>query len=192
MCEKCVSGGKKTSTAILSKMIMLEDVFYRYHFKGSELINVLRDVQEIYGYLDKTILEHVAERLDLPPSHVYGVATFYDLFRFEPQSEHIVSVCRGTACYVLESEEIINAVEREFGLKRGGKTKDGRLQLDITRCIGLCARGPIAIVDGKVISNANADKVIALIYPLIERDKILDDMKCKPYDEMNGCVEGQK
>ncbi len=105
----------------------------------------------------------ISGSLSLPPSHVYGVATFYSFFKFKQQGQHIVTGCLGTACYVKDVEQIFEAVEKEFNVKRGGSTSDGKLSLLITRCIGACAMAPNIVVDDEVVGKATSEIVIAKI-----------------------------
>jgi len=125
----------------------------------------------LYGYLDSDLLSYVAENLNLPPSHVYGVAAFYNFFRLRKPGEHVVTSCLGTACYVKGAEEIISAIEREFKLERGKSTADGRLSLFITRCIGACAMAPAVVIDDEVIGKATKEAVIQRIKQLLEGNK---------------------
>jgi bidirectional [NiFe] hydrogenase diaphorase subunit len=129
-------------------------------YEKSALLEILHAAHELYGYFDKVLLEYVSERLNLPPSHVYGVASFYNLFKFRRPGEHIISACMGTACYVKGAEEIISAIEKEFNLKRGGSTPDGKLSLFITRCIGACAMAPNVTIDNEVIGKATKEAVL--------------------------------
>jgi bidirectional [NiFe] hydrogenase diaphorase subunit len=106
---------------------------------------------------------YVAQSLNLPPSHVFGVATFYSFFKLKAPGEHVVTGCLGTACYVRDVEQIIEAVEREFKIKRGESTPDGKLSLFITRCIGACAMAPNVVVDDEVIGKATKEMVLERI-----------------------------
>jgi bidirectional [NiFe] hydrogenase diaphorase subunit len=129
-------------------------------YEKSALLEILHAAHELYGYFDKVLLEYISERLNLPPSHIYGVASFYNLFKFRRPGEHIISACMGTACYVKGAEEIISAIEKEFNLKRGGSTPDGKLSLFITRCIGACAMAPNVTIDNEVIGKATKEAVL--------------------------------
>jgi len=150
---------------------MLEKVMKEHDYKESSLLEILHKAQELYGYIDKNLLAFVAESLKLPPSHVYGVAAFYNYFRLKQPGEHIVTTCMGTACYVKGGEEIISAVEREFNVTRGNSTADGRLSLFITRCIGACAMAPSIVVDDEVIGKATKETVIERIKLVLEGKK---------------------
>ena len=154
-----------------NRKVMLEKVMKEHDYKESSLLEILHKAQELYGYIDKNLLAFVAESLKLPPSHVYGVAAFYNYFRLKQPGEHIVTTCMGTACYVKGGEEIISAVEREFNVTRGNSTADGRLSLFITRCIGACAMAPSIVVDDEVIGKATKEAVIERIKIVLEGKK---------------------
>lgn len=145
------------------RRLMLEKVLKDHNYQESALLEILHRAQEIYGYLDKDLLMDISESLNLPPSHVYGVVTFYSYFKLRKPGEHIVTGCLGTACYVKGVEPIMEAIEQEFQLKRGGSTADGKLSLLLTRCIGACAMAPNIVVDDEVIGKATKEAVIQKI-----------------------------
>lgn len=147
---------------------MLEVAIKQHHYNRNALLEILHTGQELYGYLDRDLLLHISRSLRLPPSHVYGVATFYNLFKLKKPGTHIVSVCMGTACYVKDAESIVSALERGFNLKRGGTTSDGRLSLFVTRCIGACAMAPNAVIDGGVVGKATVDDVLEKVRAALE------------------------
>jgi len=105
----------------------------------------------------------ISGSLNLPPSHVFGVATFYSFFKLKRPGQHVVTGCMGTACYVKGADEIMQAVEREYNIKRGESTPDGKLSLLVTRCIGACAMAPTIIVDDEVIAKATKEIVLQKI-----------------------------
>lgn len=146
----------------------LDKIMKDHGYGRDALLEILHAAHELYGYFDKPILAYVAERLNLPPSHVYGVASFYHLFKFRKPGEHVVSACMGTACYVKGIEEIISAIEEEFKVKRGGSTADGRLSLSVTRCIGACAMAPNVTIDNEVVGKATKEVVLEKIRKLLE------------------------
>jgi len=150
-------------TEIDNRRVLLEKVLKEHNYQESALLEILHRAQEIYGYLDKDLLMDVAESLNIPPSHVYGVTTFYSFFKLKKPGQHIVTGCLGTACYVKDVEQIMKAVEKEFSVKRGGSTADGKLSLLITRCIGACAMAPNIVVDDEVIGKATKEIVIEKI-----------------------------
>jgi bidirectional [NiFe] hydrogenase diaphorase subunit len=154
------------------RLLLLEKTIKEHGYQKSSLLEILHRAQELYGYIDKDLLTYVAESLGLPPSHVFGVAAFYNFFRLRKPGDHIVTSCLGTACYVKGAEEIIAAVEREFKLERGKSTADGRLSLFITRCIGACAMAPTVVVDDEVVAKATKEVVIEKVRKVLEAQKV--------------------
>lgn len=146
----------------------LEQVMKAHNYGESALLEVLHGAHDLYGYFDKALLKYIAERLELPPSHVYGVASFYHLFKFVRPGTHVISVCMGTACYIKGAEEIVSAVEKEFNCRRGGSTADGQLSIFITRCMGACAMAPVVVIDNEFIGKATKEIVLEKINKLLE------------------------
>ena len=150
-----------------NRKIIIDKIMKVHNYDESSLLEILHKAQETYGFLDKNLLTYIADSLSLPPSHVYGVATFYSFFKMRASGEHVVTGCLGTACYVKEVDEIMTAIEQEFKLKRGHSTPDGTLSLFMTRCIGACAMAPNIIVDDEVIGKATKEMVIEKIHAAI-------------------------
>jgi NADH-quinone oxidoreductase subunit E len=121
----------------------------------SNLIALLQDVQDIYGYLPEDTLREISEYIGIPFSGVYGVATFYNQFRLIPLGKNVVRVCRGTACHVKNSANILNAMELELGIKAGQTTRDKLFTLETVACIGACSIAPVININkeyyGRVI-----------------------------------------
>lgn len=151
---------------------MLEKVLKEHNYQESALLEILHRAQEIYGYLDKDLLIDISASLKLPPSHMFGVVTFYSFFKLRKPGEHVVTGCLGTACYVKGVEQIMEAIEQEFHLKRGGSTADGKLSLLLTRCIGACAMAPNIVVNDEVIGKATKEVVIQKIRSALEVVKV--------------------
>ena len=154
-----------------NRRMLLEKTLKEHNYEESGLLEILHKAQGIYGYLDKDLLMDLSHSLNLPPSHVFGVATFYSFFNLEKPGEHIVTGCLGTACYVKGVEEIMQAIEKEFKLKRGQTTADGKLSLFVTRCIGACAMSPAIVVDEEVIGKATKEVAIERIKQLLGDEK---------------------
>ncbi len=115
----------------------------------SVLIPLLQDIQEIYGYLPEEELVRVAKHTHLPLSRVYGVATFYNQFRLKPLGRHVIRVCRGTACHVKGSFDLLTTLENELGIKAGDTTRDRKFTLETVACIGACSIAPVITIDGE-------------------------------------------
>jgi len=132
----------------------------RLGYAGNALIETLHTVQESFGYLDAEALGFVAKALRVPPSRVYGVATFYNFFSLKPQGVHTCVVCLGTACYVKGASEVLAAIEQYSGIESGETTSDKQLSLLTARCIGACAIGPAVVYDGVVAGHRTPDNAV--------------------------------
>src|ERR1700756_3197186 len=117
---------------------ILEVHMKKYQFRQDALIEVLHKAQELFGYLEDDLLLFISVKLKLPPSRVYGVATFYHFFQLKPQGQHTCVVCMGTACYVKGAEKIIEAISKKYQVRAGETTADNKLSLLTARCIGAC------------------------------------------------------
>jgi bidirectional [NiFe] hydrogenase diaphorase subunit len=129
---------------------ILEVHMKKHQFRHDALIEVLHKAQELFGFLEDDLLLFVSYKLKLPPSRVYGVATFYHFFTLKPKGEHTCVVCMGTACYVKGADKIIAAVQENLKVKAGETTADNRVSLLTARCIGACGIAPAVVYDGTV------------------------------------------
>ncbi|HOI95624.1 MAG TPA: bidirectional hydrogenase complex protein HoxE [Syntrophobacter fumaroxidans] len=141
----------------------IDRVLKRQQYQQDALIEVLTSAQEAFGYLTEDVLIYTARQLKLPFSWVYGVATFYHFFSLKPQGEHSCIVCLGTACYVGKSNEIVEALEKEFNVKAGQTTEDGKLTVTTTRCLGCCGLAPVAVLDNQVLGKELPETTIAKV-----------------------------
>jgi len=117
--------------------------------KKEMLIPVLQAVQEETGHLSGEILEEVGKYLNLPSNKVFGVATFYDQFRFKPHGRYHFQVCSGTHCHVFGNPNLLTEMEKMFHVKAGGVTRDGKYSLEAVPCLGACEQGPIVLINNK-------------------------------------------
>lgn len=139
---------------------LLEVTMKRHQFRGNALIEVLHHAQELFGFLDHDILYFIAHHLKLPPSKVYGVATFYHFFSLKPQGKHTCVVCMGTACYVKGADALLSAVEKHAHIHAGETTEDGELSIVTARCLGACGIAPAVVVDGAVKGHVSSDALL--------------------------------
>lgn len=123
------------------------------------LIPVLHKAQELYGYLPQEVMDFVADKLQVPTSYVFGVATFYSLFTLTPRGKYTISVCMGTACYVKGAPAILDTVEKQLGIKTGETSDDELFTLLETRCIGACGLAPVLTIGEDVYGRLTADQV---------------------------------
>jgi len=124
-----------------------------------KLIPLLQEVQEKEGYLSRESIMKISEKLNLPASKVYGVASFYNQFRFQPRGKYQIQVCRGTACHVQGSLKILEILEGELGVKHGETTRDGLFSLEVVACIGACGLAPVISINGEFFAKVTADKI---------------------------------
>ena len=129
----------------------------------SSLIYVLKEAQGIFGYLPKEVQLHIADKLGVPYSKVYGVVSFYSYFSTNPVGEHKISVCLGTVCFVKGSDIIMAEFEKELNIKAGETTSDLKFTLDGLRCVGACGLAPVVVVDGKVYGLCTPDQVTYIL-----------------------------
>jgi bidirectional [NiFe] hydrogenase diaphorase subunit len=139
---------------------VLDVAMKRHQFQPDALIEVLHKAQGLFGFLDTQVLRYVARGLKLPPSRVYGVATFYHLFTLKPQGEHSCVVCMGTACFVKGADRILKAVEDMAGVKSGATTADGKLSVLTARCIGACGIAPAVVFDSEAAGQQTPEAVV--------------------------------
>jgi NADH-quinone oxidoreductase subunit E len=130
-----------------------------YAEKKDQLIALLQDIQAEFNYLPRDVLVKVSQRLDIPLSQIFGVATFFRAFSLKPRGRHLVTVCLGTACHIRGGQRLVDKMERDYDLKPGGTTEDLRFTLETVNCLGCCALGPVAVVDGKYESQMKPDKL---------------------------------
>jgi bidirectional [NiFe] hydrogenase diaphorase subunit len=154
-----------------NRRMLLEKTMKEHNYEESALLEILHRAQDIYGYLDKELLMDISQSLNLPPSHVFGVAPFYSFFKLKRTGQHVVTGCLGTACYVKGVDEIMRAIEDEYNIKRGESTPDGKLSLLVTRCIGACAMAPTIVVDNEMIAKATKEVVLQRIKEVLGGEK---------------------
>jgi len=143
------------------RLRMLDAAMKRYRHAPDSLIEVLHTAQELYGFLDSDCLKYVGRNLKVPPSRVYGVATFYNIFSLQPRGEHTCVVCTGTACYVNGAPAILSAIERRHHLAVGATTADGKLSLVQARCLGACGMAPALVLDTEIAGGLTAESALA-------------------------------
>jgi NADH-quinone oxidoreductase subunit E len=141
----------------------VDKIIDQYHCDRTALTAILHEIQGKYGYLSREVLAHLADRLEIPLTQIYGVATFFKAFSLEPRGQHIVHVCLGTACHVRGANRILEEIERRLNLKAGKTAEDLSVTLETVRCVGACALGPIVMLDGKYHGGVTARKAAELV-----------------------------
>ena len=130
--------------------------------KGA-VIKVLRECQDIVGWLPIELIDYISDGLNLSRSEVFGIASFYSLFSLTPKGRHLIKACMGTACYVKGIKEVISRIGNEYHLEEGGTTEDRRFTLQAVRCLGACGLAPVVVVDEDTYGGVKADKIIEML-----------------------------
>jgi NADH-quinone oxidoreductase subunit E len=141
----------------------IQDILERYPANRGSLIPVMQDVQEDFGYLSEEAIEELARLMGISANEIYGVATFYTQFRFNPPGRHTIQSCQGTACHVRGGRQILNELEQRLGITAGQTTSDGNFGLERVACLGCCALAPVVAVDGKVHAQVTAKKIPSIL-----------------------------
>ncbi|MFK5857217.1 MAG: NADH-quinone oxidoreductase subunit NuoE [Bacteroidota bacterium] len=145
-------------------MIETKNIFDKYPSADREnLIPILQDVQNEEGYLSKESIVEVSSFLNIPTSKIFGVATFYNQFRFQPNGKYHIQVCRGTACHVLGSATVLQEVEKLLKVKAGSTTRDGQFSIEVVACIGACGLAPVISVNGEFFAKVTTASLAGII-----------------------------
>ena len=131
--------------------------------KRDSLIPILQEVQENDGFLSEKAIVKVGKHLKLPTSKIYGVATFYNQFRFEPKGKYHIQVCRGTACHVLGSSTVLDELEKTLKIKADQTTRDGLFSIEVVACIGACGLAPVICINGEFHAKVTASSIKNII-----------------------------
>jgi len=145
------------------KFDQLQAVIDEYRDAKGPLMPVMQKAQDIFGAVTFEVQNYIAEKMDIPMTDVYGVATFYSQFALEPKGDHIISVCLGTACYVRGVQDVMDRLVKELGIEVGGTTEDRKFTLEATRCLGCCGLAPVMTIDGNVYARMTPDNVATIL-----------------------------
>ncbi|MBM3253595.1 MAG: NADH-quinone oxidoreductase subunit NuoE [Candidatus Omnitrophica bacterium] len=135
----------------------------RYNARITGSVSILQDIQALYHYLPKEALIRVAERLNIPLSQVFSLATFYKAFTLKPHGKHLVCVCLGTACHVRGAHSLVDELQRRLKIKPGETTKDNKFTLAVVNCLGCCAIGPVMVIDDKYYEHVRVNKIDSIL-----------------------------
>lgn len=132
----------------------MKEILEQYKPVKDNLIQILNEVQEYYGYVPEKAQLAISEYLSIPMAEIYGVVTFYSRFTLKPKGKYHIAVCLGTACFVKGSENILDRVKERLGIDVGETTKDGKFSIEATRCVGACGLAPVFTVNNEVYGKA--------------------------------------
>ena len=154
------------------KKIDVSNIIERHKNAGRDsLIPILQEVQDVHGYLSKEAVVEIGKHLKLPTSKIYGVATFYNQFRFQAVGKYHIMVCRGTACHVKGSAEVLASLEKELNIKAGNTTRDGLFSIEVVACIGACGLAPVISINGEFHANLTPSAIKGILDIYREKEK---------------------
>jgi len=145
------------------ELAKVDGIIDRYPAQKSVLIQLLLDIQSEFNWLPKEAIQCISERLQIPISQIYRIASFYKAMSLTPRGRHIINVCLGTACHVRGGPRIMDKVEESLGIKTGETTPDTRFSLERVNCLGCCALGPVMVVDKDYHGKMTPAKVAAIL-----------------------------
>ncbi len=146
-------------TILESNAEKVEKLIESYISKKEQLISLLQDVQAEFNYIPQDVIIRISQRLEIPLSQVFSVATFFQAFSLKPRGRHTITVCLGTACHIKGGQRLVDKLGRDYDLKPGETTEDMRFSLETANCLGCCALGPVVVIDGKYESKVTPDKL---------------------------------
>ena len=135
-----------------------KEILEKFPKEKDQLIMILNEVQEKYGYIPKQAQMVISEELSIPMAEIYGVITFYSRFTLEPKGKYNISICLGTACFVKGSQSILDRAKERLKIEPGQVTEDGKFSIDDVRCVGACGLAPVFMVNDEVYGNATVKK----------------------------------
>jgi len=139
--------------------------------KREYLIPMLQEIQEKQGYISREAIQLIGRYLNLPASKIYGVATFYNQFRFNPPGKYHIQICRGTACHVKGSSKLMDTLVRELNIKSGQTTRDGLFSLEVVACLGACGLAPVVCINGEFHANVTSEELKRFIKKVKQENK---------------------
>lgn len=147
----------------------MEKLFKENKKDRDNLIQILNQVQEHYGYIPEYVQREISEYLEIPMAEIYGVITFYSRFSLKPKGKYNISVCLGTACFVKGSQKIMDRLKERLKIEPGQTTENGKFSIEETRCVGACGLAPVFTVNGEVYGRATVKKL----------DEVLNSLECE-------------
>lgn len=146
----------------------MQEILSKHDQVKDNLIQILNEVQEYYGYIPEKAMLAISDYLKMPMAEIYGVVTFYSRFTLKPKGKYHIAVCLGTACFVKGSEQILERAKERLGIDVGETTKDGNFSLEATRCIGACGLAPVFTVNDEVYGKATVKIMDEIIDKIME------------------------
>jgi NADH-quinone oxidoreductase subunit E len=171
MCDNCNVGElKKNFKDENVNLDLMTPVIEKYGKSTGNLINLLQEMQEVYGYLPLKGMDYLAEKTDNKKATIYGVATFYTQFRLNPIGKYLILQCQGTACHVNGSKEVSKAICEELDINPGETSEDGLFTVEDVACLGCCSLAPVMMINGEAYGNLTPGKAVKVIKDLRKKE----------------------
>lgn len=153
----------------------IEELLEKYsHASRDSLIPILQDIQDEIGFLSEEAIVLVGKHLSMPTSKIFGLATFYNQFRFQPRGKIHIQLCHGTSCHLMGAVSLIDFIEKKLKIKAGQTSRNGKYSLEIVPCMGACGLSPVISVNGKFYSKLNLEQLTEIFDDLVEMDDSSD------------------
>ena len=155
----------------------VQDILNSREKERKHLIPILQDIQKEFGFLSKENMIRISEYLEISPNEVYGVASFYQQFKFIKPGKHIISVCLGTACFVKGGNVLAETVRTKLNIEPGETTEDGLFSFERVACLGCCALSPVVQIDDEIYGQVKPSKLLNIINRMIKKEKSEEEQK---------------
>lgn len=157
--ERIEGARRERALGELGRLDVIDEILRKYDYSPSNLIGILQETQRKVNYLPQSVLRFIAQRLNVPLTRVFSIATFYKAFSLKPRGRHLINVCLGTACHVRGGVNIMDRLERELIIKAGETTYDERFSMESVRCVGCCGLAPVIVIDDNFHGKLTQDKI---------------------------------
>lgn len=141
----------------------IDTLVAKWKDKRGNLIMILHEIQNYFGYIPRNVAFSIAQKLDIPLARIYEVITFYNYFKLKPPGKHKISVCIGTACYLKGAPAILNEIKNTIHIEEGESTPDNMFHLEGVRCLGCCGLAPVMMIDNKIYGKVKKEDVIGIL-----------------------------
>ncbi len=165
----------ETRAAEKPSLAVIDDIVHKHNVQRGAVIPILHEIQETFGYIPPVAIERVAENLAIPASEIYGVATFYALFRLQPLGKNHIKVCHGTACHLAGADMISQALVPVVGANEGETSQDGKFTVERVACFGCCSMAPCIMVNGEIHGRLTPGSVHKVIDQVEETERLTSD-----------------
>ena len=162
----------ETTQAMIDHLAAVNKILEKYGYSEAKLIPILQEVQAVYKYLSRDMISYVATSIGVPPSRVYGVATFYAHFSMQPKGKYLIKLCDGTACHVKKSHGLLNALYERLNLSADKRTTSDLLfTIETVSCLGACGLAPVMVVNDEVYGQCTPERAVEIVEKIMAEEK---------------------